>query len=210
MEGFCMKINSTKLLTLKKWIFFLIFCVSELCVSFFIGIYSSLVLKVIHISVFSTLLILYMIKSSHSLKYYGIHLQYPISQIYCSITTFLVLLLLYYQIADFDLWRYHELRLLQALSVSYFFQTLLTAIYIEFVWHCFFLSLLKELTTETFSLIFTSILCGVLYFPMNFSINLLIQTISFSFVMGYLRCKSPEKFTLFSLTLIHIFWNLLH
>ena len=89
-----MKINSTKLLTLKKWIFFLIFCVSELCVSFFIGIYSSLVLEVIHISVFSTLLILYMIKSSHSLKYYGIHLQYPISQIYCSITTFLVLLLI--------------------------------------------------------------------------------------------------------------------
>lgn len=130
-----MKINSTKLLTLKKWIFFLIFCVSELCVSFFIGIYSSLVLKVIHISVFSTLLILYMIKSSHSLKYYGIHLQYPISQIYCSITTFLVLLLLYYQIADFDLWRYHELRLLQTdfflfalpCIISFIFSSLLSS-----------------------------------------------------------------------------------
>ena len=194
----------------KKYLFFFIFCTLELYFSFMKKNYSSIKLDFIHVLIVLGILILCIHKSNYSYQDLGIHLSHPFSQLICSLFTVTVLLLSYYYLNDFQVWIYRELRLLRSMSVSYFLLALLISIYSEFVWRCFFLSFLKELTNKTFSLIFTSILCGLVYFPANPDIIHLMHTALLGFIMDYLRYNSPEKFTLFSLTIIHLLWILLH
>ncbi len=206
-----MTMKSDKTLFYKKWIFFLTFCILEWCVFLIAKNHSSVKFELIHAGIFSSILVFYMNKNNCLHKTYGIHLCHPVSQLICSLVTAFVLLLTYFPfITDFRFWIYHELHLLYDFPISSLGLILLTAIYTEFVWRCFFLSFLTELTSETFSLISTSLLSGMLYFSGDFSATHLMQMVLFGFVMGYLRCKSPEKFSLFSLTIIHMIWCLPH
>ena len=77
----------------------------------------------------------------------------------------------------------------------------------ELIWRGFILKFLTQKNSIFCSIIITSILFGVMHFPVSFSFLQVINSCVISIVYCFLRIHSPEKFSIFSLTITHFLWN---
>lgn len=85
---------------------------------------------------------------------------------------------------------------------------LIYASYEEVLFRGFLLTFFQKLFKKPiFSILLSAIIFGIIHYPNGPQIGYCIYTFSFGLVLGYLRLKSPENFTIFSLSIAHGLYN---
>jgi len=104
--------------------------------------------------------------------------------------------------------RYVEKLISNPVNILVFFNPLIYAIREECVYRGFLLSFFQRLfNSPILSISLSAALFGVSHYPSYYSIDQVVFALIYGVILGYLRLKEPEKFTLFSLSLAHFLHN---
>lgn len=150
--------------------------------------------------------ILFLIRSflKEPLKTYGFHFKKFHLQLISAILLAIVFLELRNEYVLEMLFFKHFADLLSVNIVFLFLSELIYTSYEEVLFRGFLLTFFQKLFKNPMPGIFlSSIIFGIFHYPIGPRVGYCIYTFSFGLVLAYLKLKSPEKFTIFSLSLAH-------
>lgn len=78
----------------------------------------------------------------------------------------------------------------------------------EILWRGFVLTFLSKKSNKFFAIIITSVLFGLMHFPVTYSFTQVINTCIISMLYCSLRTLFPDKFSILSLIVTHFIWNM--
>ena len=207
----------------KQWIFFLALPIYTLLGAFLLqriiyvylnGLISEMLFLLITI-IPSIAIMIYISVYNESLEEYGFHLHKPIIQLFCGIILY-VFMGIFFRFTFLSPPPFSEalgniitkFDLINIDNFFYILNMLLNVLTEEILWRGFVLTFLSKKLNIFPVIIITSILFGLVHYPVFFSFAHIINSCILSIVYCYLRIHSPEKFGVFSLAITHFLWDL--
>lgn len=206
--------------TIKQWIFLVALPIYLFLESFFLqnffyvyfdGILSEIIFLIINFIPCIAILI-YIHVYDEPVKEYGFHLHTPLIQLIYGIGLYVFTGILFRSTAsslslisesvNHLITNFNTINLFVLLDLFY------NVFIEEFIWRGFVLTFLSKKLNIFPGIIITSILFGLVHYPVFFSFAHIINSCILSIVYCYLRIHSPEKFGVFSLVITHFLWDL--
>ena len=179
---------------------------------YFTGIITEIIFLIINI-IPCIAIIIYILHNGESFEKYGFCLHHPIIQLLYAIGLFVFTGILFRSTAGSLSQIFNTFNnFLVAFNTINFFNLLdlfYNVLIEEIIWRGFILTLFTRKFNSYYSIIITSILFGLVHFPYSFSATHVLNTCISSIIYCYLRIHSPEKFSVFSLTITHFLWDIL-
>lgn len=167
--------------------------------SYISGFFLALIILYIITMIF---LICYFLKEP--LETYGFHFRKFHLQLISGVLLAIILLELRNEYVVEILLSNHFIEHFSVQTLLSFLSAFIYASYEEVLFRGFLLNFFQKLfRSPMFSVFLSAIIFGICHYPIGPRIGYCIYTFSFGLVLAYLKIKSPEKFTIFSLSLAH-------
>lgn len=205
--------------TIKQWIFLVALPIYLFLESFFLqnffyvyfnGILSEIIFLIINFIPCIAILI-YIHVYDEPVKEYVFHLHNPLIQLIYGIGLYVFIGILFRSTAsslslisesvNHLITNFNTINLFVLLDLFY------NVFIEEFIWRGFVLTFLSKKLNIFLGIIITSILFGLVHYPVFFSYTHVINSCIISVIYCYLRIHSPEKFGVFSLAITHFLWD---